>query len=180
MNDYYRAPTPGAQPGQPLLGYSFDTLAELNAQQPAVLYRAGVLAYAADTGLVVSNGSTWGAVGSGSGGGGGLGPSIAYAPAAGTIDAAPAGFTAGLGSAGTGRINVTLAGNTTIKSLPAGVDGQQVIWLIKAGAHTLTLEEDSGSEANPNFFGSENLQGALGDALNTYYDGGLAEWVLVP
>src|SRR5437762_4168931 len=51
-------------PYVPNLG-NFDTLAELLATHPATLYNPGTTAYAADQGIVVSNGSVWEDVGTG-------------------------------------------------------------------------------------------------------------------
>jgi hypothetical protein len=114
----------------------------------------------------------------------GLGAAVAFAPASGTIDPSIAGFTAGLGSVGTGRINVTLAGNTSFEGLPAGVDGQQLQILVVSGNFTLTLLVDNESTAQKEILGSNNLAAALGDALTLYYDasldGGAGMWVLTP
>ena len=52
-----------------------------------------------------------------------LGAGIAYAPPAGSITPAPAGFTSSVG-----RIYITLAGDTTFNSWPAGVNGQQLFY----------------------------------------------------
>lgn len=114
------------------------------------------------------------------GGGGGLGPSLAYAPGAGVIDPAIAGFIAGLGSLGTGRINVTLAGNTSFEGLPAGIDGQQIAITLVAGNFQLTLLHNDASTAQSEIFGSNDEVLSLGDSASLYYDGGLGKWVLQP
>jgi hypothetical protein len=71
----------------------------------------------------------------------GLGARLAYAsPAGGAVAAAPAGFAAGLGASGTGRLIVTLpSGNATWASLTAGADGQLLDVRNHDAANTLIL-----------------------------------------
>jgi hypothetical protein len=119
------------------------------------------------TGLLYANGAS---ISVGGSGGGGLGTKVSYSPSSGTIDPSITGFTAGLGSAGTGRLNVTLSGNTTFEGLPAGADGQQLAILIVSGNYTLTLSSFNASTAQKKIVASGNPTGVLYDALSFYYD----------
>lgn len=115
------------------------------------------------------------------GGGGGSGNALAYSPSSGNVDpgAGLAGFQAGLGTSGTGRLKVTLSGNTTFAGLPAGVDGQRLFILVVAGAFQLTLTVN-GSTAGAKMFGEASPTLPLNDCIQLFYDSGLAEWVIAP
>lgn len=112
--------------------------------------------------------------------GGGVGPAVACSPSSGTIDPTIAGFKAGIGAAGTGRLNVTLSGNTSFEGLPAGVDGQQLFIVVVSGNFTLTLLVNNGSTAQAQVLGSGALTASLDDALSLYYDAGIGKWVVTP
>ena len=114
--------------------------------------------------------------------GGGLGGAVAYAPSAGAQDPGGGitGFVAALGSGGTGRLHVTLAGDTTFAGLPAGVDGQQLFITVVAGNYTLTLTSaGSTTGAQMSGFGGGLNIGLLATA-QLFYDGGLGTWQIVP
>lgn len=113
-------------------------------------------------------------------GSGGIGSSINFAPAGGSIDPAIAGFHAGLGSNGTGRLKVTLTADTSFQGLPAGLDGQQLYITVVSGAFNLTLLHLNGATAQKQIrAGADTLIG-LNDSLQLFYDGGLSQWVLIP
>lgn len=117
---------------------------------------------------------------SGSSGSGGIGAPLAFAPASGTIDPSITGFIAVAGPTGTGRLQVTLSGNTSFEGLPAGADGQQLfIEVIAAGADQLTLLHLNGSTAQKQIFASRDVSYVVGDVAQLYYDGGTSQWVLV-
>jgi hypothetical protein len=82
----------------------------------------------------------------GGGGGGGqpvLGAASPYASPSGVVPtAAPPGFTST-----TGRVNVTLSGNTTWDAMTAGSDGQLIAVSIVSGNFTLTLPAGAGFRA---------------------------------
>jgi hypothetical protein len=80
------------------------------------------------------------------------------------VAAAPAGF-----SATVGRLIVTLSGDTTWISLPAGTDGQLLDIKIAAGNFTLTLPA-----ANFPAIGDQNLP--LGNHTLLYYDATDGAW----
>lgn len=120
--------------------------------------------------------------GSGAGTGNGtIGPAVAYSPASGAVDpgAGITGFTVATASAqGTGRLNITLAGNTTFAGLPAGRDGQLLTLVIVSGAFTLSLTE-GGSTAGAPFFGLGLFElPGVGATQLLYYDSTLG-WVLM-
>ena len=117
--------------------------------------------------------------GGSSGSGGGIGGSINYAPAAGVIDPTIAGFVAAAGASGTGRIKVTLSGNTSFEGLPKGADGQQLFIMVVSGNFTLTLLEGDGATAQAEILASTNFSYGLGDTAQLFYDTGLSQWVLV-
>lgn len=119
---------------------------------------------------------------SGTGGGGAMGTSLAYSPSAGSDDPGTGitGFVASLGSTGTGRLKVTLAGDTTFAGLPAGVDGQKLYITVVAGNYVLTLTA-AGSTAGAEMYGpAGGLNLALNSTAQLFYDGGLGQWVIVP
>lgn len=94
-----------------------------------------------------------------------LGPSLAYAsPAGAAVAANPLGFTTS-----TGRLLVTLSGNTTWISFPVGSDGQLLEIKIVAGAFILTLPATV-------FSGFGDLDLTLNNGVLTYYDTGLVIW----
>ena len=113
-------------------------------------------------------------------GGGGIGPAIAFNSPAGVIDPNIVGFTAGVGSAGTGRIKVTLAADTSWEGLPAGTDGQQLVILVVAGNFTLTLLALSGATAQAKILSNLNFAIRLNSSLSLTYDATLAQWILTP
>lgn len=113
------------------------------------------------------------------GGGGGIGPAIAFASPPGTIDPAIAGFIAGVGNAGTGRIKVTLSNDTAWEGLPTGADTQQLIIVIVAGNFTLTLLHLNGLTTQKQILASGDFLYQLGDALELVYDSALAQWMLL-
>lgn len=108
-----------------------------------------------------------------------VGASLAFAPPSGTIDPSIVGFVAGLGSSGTGRLKITLSGNTSIEGLPAGVDGQTLLIMIVTGAFTFTLLHLNGSTAQKQILASGDETYGLGDVSLLIYDGGLGQWALV-
>lgn len=110
----------------------------------------------------------------------GIGNALAFSPASGTIDPTITGFVAGVGSAGTGRLKITLSADTSFEGLPAGADGQQLFLLIVAGAFTLTLLHLNGATAQAQIFASVDFSCTLNDCLQLFYDIGLSKWVLVP
>lgn len=110
-----------------------------------------------------------------SGGGGGIGASLAYAPTSGSID--PGSGISGF-SGTTGRLKVTLSGNTTFAGLPGGSDGQQLLIIVVSGNFSLTLTA-LGSTAGKQILASVNLTLALNDAVQLVYDIGLSQWVLL-
>lgn len=112
--------------------------------------------------------------------GAGLGALITFSPSSGTIDPSIAGFTAALGPTGTGRINITLSGNTSFEGLPAGVDGQQLFLTIVSGNFTLTLLHLDGATGQQQIRASSDNTFALNTTAQLFYDSGLAQWVLVP
>jgi hypothetical protein len=114
------------------------------------------------------------------GGGGGMGADLAYSPGSGTIDPSITGFEAGLGGSGTGRLKVTLSGNTSFEGLPAGVDGQQLYIIVVSGNYTLTLLALNGSTAQAEMMASGALALNLYDCAQLFYDGTLSQWVMVP
>jgi hypothetical protein len=117
--------------------------------------------------------------GGGGGSGGGIGSSINYAPASGADDPGTGvtGFVATAGSAGTGRVKITLTGNTTFASWPAGADGQQLFLTIAAGNFTLGLLTGGGAGAA--FLAPASpFDFQLGDTIPLIYDAGLAKWLL--
>lgn len=113
--------------------------------------------------------------------GGGIGSSINYAPAAGADDPGTGvtGFVATAGSGGTGRVKITLAGNTTFASWPAGADGQQLFLTIVAGNFFLTLTHLASAPAGKKFLASQDLSYALNDTAQLLYDSGLAQWLVI-
>jgi len=115
----------------------------------------------------------------GGGGGGGIGNTLAFASPSGVIDPSIAGFVAGVGSAGTGRLNVTLTANTSWEGLPAGSDTQQLFITIVSGNFVLTLLHLNGSTAQTQILASTDFSYALGDTAQLYYSGALGQWVLV-
>lgn len=120
-----------------------------------------------------------GSTSGGSTSGAGLGKLISYAPGAGVIDPSIAGFVAALGPGGTGRINITLGANTSFEGLPAGVDGQQLFLSVVSGNFVLTLLHLDGATAQKQILASNDFAYGLGDTAQLFYDGGLAQWVLV-
>jgi hypothetical protein len=115
-----------------------------------------------------------------SGVGGGVGPEIAYTSPSGTIDPAITGFTAGVGIAGTGRVRVTLAANTTWQGLPAGADGQTLVLMVVAGNFTLTLAALDASTLLQEIMASgSTVPLALYDAVELVYSASLGNWVLI-
>lgn len=110
---------------------------------------------------------------------GGVGASVNFVSPSGTIDPSIVGFTAGVGSAGTGRIKVTLSANTTWEGLPTGADGQQLFGTIVAGNFFLTLSALNGATAQKQILASRDTTYTLGDTFQAFYDSGLGQWVLV-
>lgn len=108
-------------------------------------------------------------------GGGGIGSVITYSPPSGVIDPAPPGF-----SASVGRIQITLAGNTSFKGFPTMADGQQVFLEVVSGNFTLTLLHLDGATALKQIRASADFSYALGDTAQMYGDLGANVWVLVP
>lgn len=106
--------------------------------------------------------------------GGTAGAFINFAPPAGIIDPTIVGFTSN-----TGRIKVTLAGDTTFEGLPAGTDGQQLYITVVAGNFTLTLAHLNGATAQAEIRASADRPYALNDTAYLFYDGGLGQWVAV-
>ena len=107
----------------------------------------------------------------------GVGPSLAYAPFSGTVDPGT-GITGFSGL--TGRLNVTLAGNTTFVGFPAGAyDGMPLTVLIVGGNYTLTFSPRNASTAGAQFLASDFYEILQYDALSMYYDGGLGQWVII-
>lgn len=107
----------------------------------------------------------------------GLGPSVAYSPSSGTVDPGT-GITNFC--ALTGRLNVTLSGNTVFLGLPAGAfDGQQVVIAVVGGNYTLTLDVFNAGTAGAQFFASAPITIIAYDAIPVYYDGGLGQWVIM-
>jgi hypothetical protein len=122
-----------------------------------------------------------GSAGGGSGNGC-LGPAVVYASASGTSDpgAGIAGFTAATASAqGTGRLNVTLSGNSVWDGLPAGFDGQQLTVLIVAGNFTLQFPVNQATAGSP-FLANGTYQIGLDGTLQLYMDTTLNAWVVMP
>jgi len=113
------------------------------------------------------------------GGGGGIGARLTFTSPSGAIDPNIVGFTAGIGSAGTGRLYVTLSADTSWEGLPAGADGQQLFITVIAGAFTLTLLHLNGSTAQQEILASTDFSYALNDTAQLFYDGTLTQWVLV-
>jgi hypothetical protein len=104
----------------------------------------------------------------------GRGPQLAYF-AAGTVDpgAGISGF-----STYTGRLNVTLGGNTTFVGLPTGqYGGQELVVSIVAGSYTLTLSPFNAATAGSQIFASSAVTLSEFDAVELYYDKGLNNWV---
>lgn len=116
---------------------------------------------------------------SSSSGSGGLGALITFNPPSGVIDPSITGFVAGLAPSGTGRINITLSADTSFEGLPAGVDAQQLFLTIVSGNFVLTLLHLNGSTAQKQILSSKDFAYALGDTAQLFYDGGIAQWVLV-
>ena len=107
----------------------------------------------------------------------GYGPALAYAPFSGAVDPG-AGITGFSGL--TGRLNVTLSGNTTFAGLPPGIyDGMPLVVVVVGGNYTLTLSAFSGSTVGAEFFASNSLIIVAYDAVSLYYDGGLGQWVIL-
>jgi hypothetical protein len=106
-----------------------------------------------------------------------LGPSLAYAPSSGTVD--PGTGIAGFG-VNTGRLNVTLSGNTTFEGLPPGFyDGMTLAIAVVGGNYTLTFSPFDASTAGAQFFASAPLTILSYDATSLYYDAGLGQWVIL-
>ena len=138
----------------------------------------GTLAYTSDDGLCVYQPSGWLAIGSG-GAGGGAGAEIAYTSPTGTIDPNLSGFVAGLGSAGTGRIRITITANTSWQGLPAGVDGQTLVLIVVSGAFTFELLALDSSTALHQIMASANSSYEEYDAAQLVYSSSLSNWVLI-
>jgi hypothetical protein len=110
---------------------------------------------------------------------GGVGAEIAYTSPTGTIDPAITGFVAGLQSAGTGRIRLTITANTSWQGLPAGVDGQTLTLEIVAGNFTFELLANDASTALKEILCSGSPRAyQLYDAPQLQYSGNLTKWVL--
>jgi len=120
--------------------------------------------------------------GGGSGGGGGtVGPAINYAPAGGIIDPNIAGFTASTStSAGTGRIRITLAANTSFEGLPFGGDGQLLVLVVVSGGFLLQLLPLNGATAQAQILAANPYVIPLNGAFMLVYDKGLTQWILLP
>lgn len=117
--------------------------------------------------------------GSSGGSGGGLGKVITFtSPSGASVDPNIVGFVAGVGSAGTGRIRVTLSGDTTWVGFPAGADGQQTMIEVVSGNFTLTLAA-FGVTTQKQFQGSRSISYVLDDTASIYYDSGAAVWPIV-
>lgn len=110
---------------------------------------------------------------------GGVGPSVNFSPASGAVDPAIPGFTAGVGSAGTGRLKITLAGDTSFLGMPAGDDGQQLFGTIVGGAFTLTLDHLNGGTTQAQIYASNDFVFSLHDTFQLLYDSGLSAWLLI-
>lgn len=96
-----------------------------------------------------------------------LGSRLAFAsPAGGAVAAAPVGF-----SSATGRLLVTLTGNTTWTSLTAGADGQLLEVKVVTGAFTLVLPAAV-------FNGVGDLALGLNNGVLMYYDAVTTAWEL--
>jgi hypothetical protein len=106
----------------------------------------------------------------------GRGPQLAYAPSTGTVSPAPVpGF-----DGYTGRINITLAGNTNFIGLQSGFyGGHELVLAVVAGAFTLTLTPGDPSTTAAQFMASSTITLALFDAVELYYDVGLLKWVVL-
>lgn len=113
-------------------------------------------------------------IGSGGGGSGGqpvLGPAVNYNSPSGVIAlAAPPGF-----AATTGRINVTLSGNTTWQALTAGADGQVIALSVVAGNFILTLQDGAGFRAP-----AGGILLSLKTSVFLYYNTAGAIWATLP
>lgn len=109
------------------------------------------------------------------GSGSGIGASLAYSPASGSVD--PGIGITGFGGS-TGRLKVTLSGNTTFAGLPAGADAQQLLIIVVSGAFTLTLTA-LGTTSGKQILASSSVVLSLHDALQLVYDAGLAQWVVL-
>lgn len=97
--------------------------------------------------------------------GGTLGSRLGFASPAGTIAAAPAGFSSTIG-----RLIVTLgSGNATWTSLTAGADGQLLEIVNNDGANTLTLPQ-------ADWGGVGDLTLNPGNKTLAYYDSTLSSW----
>lgn len=107
---------------------------------------------------------------------GAFGNPLAYAPSAGSVDpgAGIPGF-----SRGVGRLNITLAGDTTFLGLPFGTDGQSLILLIVGGNFVLSLSPQNPNTAGAEIFASQQYSALYRDALELYFDGGLQSWVVL-
>lgn len=110
------------------------------------------------------------------GGGGGIGSALTYSPATGSID--PGTGITGFSSS-TGRLKITLAGNTTFAGLPVGTDAQILYLMVVSGGFTLTLTAN-GSSSGSAFFASTSFVAQLDDCLQVFFDSGLNKWVIVP
>lgn len=115
----------------------------------------------------------------GSSSGGGLGNALAFAPSSGVIDPTIAGFVAALGAGSTGRLDVTLSGDTSFEGLPAGADGQQLFITVVSGNFTLTLLHLNGSTAQKQILASTDFSYTLGDTAQLFYSKALGQWILV-
>lgn len=98
-----------------------------------------------------------------------------YSPNTGSID--PGNGIPGF-NIGTGRLKVTLAGNTTFAGLPAGADGQFLILVVVAGNFTLTLTA-AGNTAGAAILASNSVNLILSDALPLMFDGPLNQWIAI-
>jgi hypothetical protein len=146
------------------------TYAQLVADTAATSVLACTLAWTSDIGLVVSNGLTWGAVGtSGSGGGAKFGTSISITLAASQDNLNPAAIVVGT----TNRVIATPAGGgSTVNGFIAYPDGSSVLWVNPSATDSITFPYHAGTSTAANQFstpqGVSAILAPLTNAIITY------------